>query len=253
MFFYIAKISGYILNPLAWIIVLLIVAVLIRKPAKRKRLTIISLLLLLLFTNPFIGDEAIRAWERPLSGDVRSKYEAAIVLGGDIVSYDKPSDRLIFRSGADRLLQAIDLYKNGSIKKIIISGGSGHLLYKDRTEASFVKKYLLRIGVDNKDILIENTSKNTFENAKYTAKLLQKNDITDSLLLITSSLHMRRAAACFEKQSISVKEYPTSKITGSRIKDVDHLFIPSIKTLENWNKLIHELLGYGVYKILGYC
>lgn len=214
---------------------------------------IISFLLLLIFTNPFLGDEAMRAWERPIAEKKNAGISAGILLGGDIVTYDRPSDRVIFRSGSDRLLQSVDLYKNGTIKKIIISGGSGHLIYKDRTEAAFVKKYLIGIGIDNSDILVENTSKNTFDNAKFTARLLEKNNISDSVLLITSALHMRRASACFEKQSIPVIEYPTSKITGPRLKNFEHLFIPSIKTLENWNLLIHEIIGFGVYKVLGYC
>ncbi|HLO92194.1 MAG: YdcF family protein [Chloroflexota bacterium] len=253
MFFYLSKLLGYLLNPLAWVIVLLFCAVIVRKPVKKKRFTIFALLLLLIFTNPFLGDEAIRAWEKPLVKRLSGSYNAGIVLGGDIVSYDKPSDRVIFRSGADRLLQAVELYKKKNIKKIIISGGSGHLIYRDRTEASFIKKYLINIGIESNDILVENKSKNTFENARFTAKLLQQNDSSDSLLLITSSLHMRRASGCFEKQSIAIREYPTAKITGDRLKNIDHLLIPSIKTLEQWNLLIHELLGYAMYKVMGYC
>lgn len=253
MFFYISKIFGYLLNPLSWIIILFFVSLIVRKPIKKKRLAIISFLLVLIFTNPFLGDEAVRAWEKPFTTKTSTGLSAGVLLGGDIVTYDRPADRAIFRSGSDRLLQTIDLYKKDIIKKIIISGGSGHLIYRDRTEASFIKKYLTGIGIDGSDIYVENTSKNTFENARFTARLLEKNNIHDSVLLVTSALHMRRAAACFEKQSVLVIQYPTSKITGPRIKNFDHLFIPSIKTLENWNLLIHEIIGFGVYKLLGYC
>lgn len=254
MFFYLSKILSYLLNPLAWIVILLFITVFIRKPVKKKRYIIYSLIILLIFTNPFLGDEAIRAWEKPLNKvDPGIHYTAGILLGGDIVSFDNDSERVIFRSGADRLLQAISLYETGVIKKIVISGGSGHLLYRDRTEASFIKRYLTEIGISSNDIIVENMSKNTFENARYTAKILDKNNLKDTALLITSSLHMRRAADCFRKQGIAVQEFPTSKITGKRITNFDHLFIPSITTLRNWNLLIHEILGYVVYKVLGYC
>lgn len=254
MFFYLSKILSYLLNPLAWIVILLFITVFIRKPVKKKRYIIYSLIILLIFTNPFLGDEAIRAWEKPLNKvDPGIHYTTGILLGGDIVSFDNDSERVIFRSGADRLLQAISLYETGVIKKIVISGGSGHLLYRDRTEASFIKRYLTEIGISSNDIIVENMSKNTFENARYTAKILDKNNLKDTALLITSSLHMRRAADCFRKQGIAVQEFPTSKITGKRITNFDHLFIPSITTLRNWNLLIHEILGYVVYKVLGYC
>lgn len=253
MFFYISKILSYILNPLGWIVILLFITLFVRKPLRKKRYLIISMITLLLFSNPFLGDEAIRVWEKPLNKVNDTYYTAGILLGGDIISYDKASDRVIFRSGADRLLQTISLYKSGKIKRIVISGGSGHLLYRDRTEASFIKRYLAEIGINSNDIIVENMSKNTFENAKFTAKILRSNDISDTVLLITSSMHMRRAAACFRKQGIAVEEFPTSKITGNRITNYDHLIVPSLTTLKNWNVLIHEIMGFGMYKLMGYC
>lgn len=196
----------------------------------------------------------IRLWEKPnRNSQLTTVYPAGILLCGDIVDYEKSTDRMIFRSGADRLLQTIELYHNGIIKKIVISGGSGHLIYRDRTEAAFLKIFLARIGIDPNNILFESSSKNTFENAKYTALLLKDNDIKGKMLLITSAIHMRRASATFSKAGFDIEEYPTSKITGERLHDIDHIFIPSLATLQNWNILIHEAAGYLVYKVIGYC
>lgn len=253
MFFYISKILSYIINPFAWIVILLALALFYRNPHKRRKLLTFSFLLLLLFTNPFLGDEVIRLWERPLEPTPVEKYVAGVLLCGDIASYDKSTDRIIFRSGADRLLQVIELYKKGIIKKIIVSGGSGHLIYKDRTEAAFIKKYLISIGIIEDDIIFESSSRNTIENARYSNVLLRQNRINDTVLLITSSLHMKRAAACFKKQGVMIKEYPTSKITGDRLHNFDHLFIPSVLTLKNWDLVIHEIIGYLSYKVMGYC
>jgi len=195
----------------------------------------------------------MRLWESPITQLPEKRYSIGILLGGDIITYDNATDRLIFRTGADRLLQTIDLYKKGLISKILISGGSGHLLYKDRTEAAFIKKFLVGIGVSPDDIIVENKSRNTKENAKYTIKIIQEMNIKDPALLITSALHMKRAKATFEKQGLNVVGYATSKRTGARLKTFDHLFIPSATTLKNWDLLFHEMIGYGVYKIMGYC
>jgi uncharacterized SAM-binding protein YcdF (DUF218 family) len=255
MFFTLSKIAGYMLNPLGWIIVIMLVGVLTGNPKRKKKWYILGLFLLLIFTNPFLGDEAIRVWESPIisKSDTIKKYTAGVLLCGDIASYDKPSSKIIFKSGADRLLQTIQLYHNGVLKKIIISGGSGHLLYRDRTEAAFIKKYLVTIGIKPGDIIFESRSKNTYENARFTKELLVENNIVDEVLLITSALHMKRASATFMKQGILVNEYPTSKIVGERLKNFDHLLIPSITTLNNWNLLLHEWFGYASYKISGYC
>jgi len=209
--------------------------------------------MLILFTNPFLGDEVTRLWERPMEETPVGNYTAGVLLCGDIASYDKSADRIIFRSGADRLLQIIELYKQGKIKKIIISGGSGHLIYKDRTEAAFIKKYITSIGIDADDVFFESRSRNTIENARYTSALLKEIRVNDTVLLITSSLHMKRASGCFKKQGVLVKEYPTSKITGDRLHNFDHLFIPSVLTLKNWDLVIHEIIGFISYKMMGYC
>lgn len=209
--------------------------------------------MLILFTNPFLGDEVTRLWERPMEDTPVINYTAGVLLCGDIASYDKSADRIIFRSGADRLLQIIELYKQGKIKKIIISGGSGHLIYKDRTEAAFIKKYITSIGIDADDVFFESRSRNTIENARYTSALLKEIRVNDTVLLITSSLHMKRASGCFKKQGVLIKEYPTSKITGDRLHNFDHLFIPSVLTLKNWDLVIHEIIGFISYKMMGYC
>lgn len=283
MFFYISKILGYLLNPLGWIIIFMILGMISKRSARKKRMLLISIAILVLFTNPFLGDEALNLWESPLkslselprkqhvsdtkhlssffksSGKLSPShsmiplYPAGVLLCGDIASYDHQTDRIIFKTGADRLMQTIDLYQKGIIGKIVISGGSGHLIYRDRTEATFIKKYLVGIGIDPEDIIFESRSKNTYENAKYSKELLVENRINDSVILITSALHMKRAEAVFKKQGIRVITYPTSKITGIRLTNADHLLIPSVTTLMNWNLLIHEVVGYAVYKVSGYC
>jgi uncharacterized SAM-binding protein YcdF (DUF218 family) len=254
MFFYISKILGYFINPLAWIIILFFLVLIIKSQVAKKRLGIAGFALLLFFTNPFIGDEAIRCWERPDNFLPDSAgYEYGVLLGGDIVTLENSTGKLIFRSGADRFMQTLDLYNKGTVEKIIISGGSGHLIYSDRIESLYLSKFLLQLGFPSNDMLFEGNSRNTYENAVYTHKLLTDNSSNDTIVLITSALHMKRAAKCFSNQGLYVVEYPTSRIVGKRLYNLDHLLIPSIMTLKNWDLLIHEVIGYWVYKLQGYC
>ena len=61
------------------------------------------------------------------------------------------------------------------------------------------------MGIPENDIIIENKSRNTHENAFYTGQLFEKNGFSKSNnLLITSSMHMRRAQACFENKASHV-------------------------------------------------
>ena len=47
-------------------------------------------------------------------------------------------------------------------------------------------------GVRKKDILLENQSRNTHENAIYSLKIIEEENIEGKVLLITSAFHMRR-------------------------------------------------------------
>ncbi|MGB0918798.1 MAG: YdcF family protein, partial [Flavobacteriales bacterium] len=71
-------------------------------------------------------------------------------------------------------------------------------------------------------------------------------------LLITSSAHIRRAQACFEKQGVSVQVYPAMKGVGNRRWQLDYLLVPSLDNFSKWRGLIHEWIGFLSYKVRGY-
>ena len=253
MFFIISKILVFIISPVSWIAGLLLFS-LFAKNQKRKRITFIAgVVILLFFSNSFVLDEAMRAWEIPATRyEDLATYDAGIVLGG-MVQYDEEYDRLQFYRGVDRLLQTVELYKKGKIRKILFTGGSGSIIYKDKKEAPLVKRYLLTIGIPEEDIIIESESKNTRENALNTKHVIDSLSLKGKFLLITSSFHMRRSMRCFEKAGIvDITSYSTDRYSGKRKFFLDHLFIPNTQSLENWDLLLHEIIGYIVYYCSGY-
>ncbi|HOY31212.1 MAG TPA: YdcF family protein [Bacteroidales bacterium] len=253
MFFIISKITAFLLNPLTWIIILLIAGLIFKNPKRKKRINIAAVICVLLFTNPAIIDEIIRCWEEPYSvNDKTQSYEAGVVLGGGMVTIDFIHDRLIFHENTDRFLQALHLYKCGQIKKIILSGGSGSLVFKDFLEGPLIKRYLLDIGVPDSVILVDSTSNNTYQNAVNCAAIIKTNCNKGQFLLITSAMHMKRSKACFAKQGIDAISYPTNKLVGLRRTDIGYYLIPEAEALVRWEKYLHEVIGYLVYKIMGY-
>lgn len=251
MFFIISKIASYLLTPLFWIFVLGMIAFLFRKRRAGKWILLATLILFYLFSNRFLLDEAVRAWEYPLTNqsDVGSGYDAAIVLGGGVVNYDKQTDRLIFRQNADKILQAVSLYMNDRVAYFMLSGGPGDLFVRDWFEASYMKKYLLSIGIPDSVILVDSLSQNTRENARNSAEIMAKTIPGARCLLITTSLHMPRAMGCFRKAGLDVTPFPTNKLTGGRRTDFEHLFIPQTECFIYWRNLLHEVVGYRVYKM----
>jgi uncharacterized SAM-binding protein YcdF (DUF218 family) len=253
MFFVISKILAFLVNPLFWVTVLLLWAIFIKSQVKRKRLLVFVVIVFFLLSNKFLFDEAARKWEgsMPVGTQVSSVYDVGIVLGG-FASYDTLSHNLKLSESGDRIWQTISLYKAGTIKKILISGGTGSLLHRKVTEADHVYDYLLAIGIPRKDLLMESNSRNTRENAVESARLLNENIPDARCLLITSAFHMKRSLGCFRKVHLDVTPYRTDFLAERRKWDPDKLLIPSAASLKDWHTLIREIVGYYTYKIAGY-
>ncbi len=250
MFFYLSKILEIFLSPFLWLLIILALA--IYWPKKRKILLVLSLSLFCLLGNRFLADELMRAWEGPDYQPSPTSYDAGILLGGGIVQYNKHQNKLIFRHNTDRLFQTIDLYHSGKIKKIILSGGSGDMYERETREAALLYTYLTRIGIPAVDILVDSLSDNTHENAVNTVDIIKKDKNIRSCLLITSAFHMRRAKACFAKEGLVCHPFPTNRLTGPRLYRPDHLLIPHVSGFLTYQNLLHEYIGYVVYLWMGY-
>lgn len=253
MFFVLSKILMFLIQPLVWVIALIIWSMLAKRAKIKKRTRLAALIILLFFSNSFILDEVMRAWEVDTVAweDVDADYDYGIVLGG-MISYDATYDRINFVRSSDRLMQTLELYQKGKIRKIFISGGSGSLYKQKFKEGKTVKSYLVRMGIPEEDIMEESNSRNTYENAVETAKVLKKDGVPPKCLLITSAFHMRRALGCFENQGLDVQPFVADRYAGPRKFEFAHLFIPNIEAFNTWNLLIHEVTGYVVYGVVGY-
>ena len=253
MFFYLSKILQYLVSPVVWIIVLFALSLIIKEKPLKRYLAIVSFSLLVFFTNPFIFHEFMRAWEPEAvkKNEFKKKYDYAIVLSG-MITYDCKYDRINFKSSNDRLMQAIELYSEGYCDKIFITGGSGEIFNQEYKEAELLKDFLILMGIPETDILIEKESKNTYENAVESAKILKPTENSTSYLLITSAYHMRRAAGCFTKQGFEFDIYVTDRYSGKRKFTLDQIFVPKAEALDGWTLLIHEVTGYFIYGIMNY-
>ncbi|MFD2513543.1 YdcF family protein [Pontibacter locisalis] len=254
MFFILSKTLHFLLMPYIWVIVLMLLALFL-KSQKWKRISLISsLAILIVLSNPLLSNEAWRAWEvKPMPVKDVVDYDVAVILTG-VTSYreDVP-DRIHTSKGSDRFLHPLQLYRMGKVKKFLVTGGSGYIL-KDRIpEADQIKEILLLAGVPETDIITESNSRNTRENALHTAQQLQRHPEWKKVLLVTSAFHMRRAAACFSKAGVKADSFTADFYGYERRFTPDELIIPNIASFSSWHLLIHEVTGFVVYKILGYC
>ena len=253
MFFILSKILNFLTNPLAFVLVFLLLSIFLKKPTWKKRSFWIAFSMLIFFSNDFIANEMMQAWEIAPTpyAEMKKKYDWGIVLTGVTINDKLPDDRVYFRHGADRVVHTVELYKNGIIKKIMISGGSGRLMTNAREEANELFKAMKLMGVPEADMAIENESRNTYESAVNVKKILMPEPVGE-YLLITSAFHLRRSAACFKKAGFKFDVFSTDFYTHPRYFTPEALLIPSAGAIVTWQKLLKEWIGMAAYKVAGY-
>ncbi|HEX8505211.1 MAG TPA: YdcF family protein [Hymenobacter sp.] len=254
MFFLLSKVLDFLLLPTVWLLALLLAALAARQPRRRRQWLLAATLLALLGTNNALVNEALLAWEIPpvpLSA-LPAHADAAVLLTG-ITDVDKsPHDRAYLGRGADRLTNALWLYRAGRVRRFIISGGSGAVLAKAHTEAQDLATLLRLGGVPNADILVEDRSRNTRENALFTKRLIASYPENDTLVLLTSAYHQRRALGCFRKMGLQPIAFPADFRSSDRRTTPDYWLVPNPTALQNLSLLLHEISGWLVYKVAGY-
>lgn len=254
MFFLLSKFLDVVLLPTVWLLVLLIAALLARQPRRQRQWLGAALGLTLIVTNQALVNEVLLGWEAvpvPLAALPRHS-DAAVLLTG-ISQVDKsPHDRVYLGLGADRLTNALWLYRAGRVGRIIVSGGSGAVLAKAHTEAADLATLLRLAGVPQSAILIEDRSRNTHENALFTKRLLAAHPEMNTLVLVTSAFHQRRALGSFQKVGLHPISFPAGFRSTDRRGTPDYWLVPSPAALENASLLTHEIAGWLTYKAMGY-
>jgi uncharacterized SAM-binding protein YcdF (DUF218 family) len=262
MFFILSKTLYYLVLPSTWLFASFIYFLFSKNEKWKKRLRWIVVLFIFFFSNAFIINEVFLLWElppTPFASIKQGQYEVAIVLTGVTSDYKSPKDRIYFHRGADRVLHTVRLFQEGKVKRILVSGAEfsrdGELSSTDRS----LKQVFLQCGVPDSAIWVENQSRNTYENAIFSAKMIEKYlPNARDLLLVSSAFHLRRAEACFKKAGVEVDVFSTDFYAGDGgldeigIVSLVEIFMPSLDAWLKWNILIKEVLGYVVYKFMGY-
>jgi len=158
------------------------------------------------------------AWSLPVASDLLlEKIEAAypvvpvqelpsaqaiVVLGGAMNAATPAQPLPDLSDASDRVWHASRIYHTGKAPLLVLSGGTDpHATLT--SEAGAMRVLLHDLGVPDTAMLLEGRSRNTQENARFTAALLQQRGL-QHILLVTSALHMRRAHAYFEATGLEV-------------------------------------------------
>ncbi|MCX3266051.1 YdcF family protein [Pedobacter agri] len=244
MSFIFSKLLIFALQPIIWIFVTLVFAFFTKNQQRRKNLFIFGIILLFVFSNRFLVGKVYNIYEATYPP--KKQYDIGILLGG--FSKSTKGGQLAANERGDRLIQTIYLYKTGVIKKILISGGSGKLIGSESIEADLTSTYLHNIGIPDSAVLIENRSKNTIENAKYSVEIANRNGQNASVLVITSAWHIPRSRMIFNKAFNRELDYYPTDFIGKDSYDISDFYMPDAGTLSYWQYILKEWVGLVVDK-----
>jgi len=230
---------------LVWIVFLLLLSVFTKNEVRKKRSLLLSLFFVFLFCNTFFVNEVNILFEKKAIQPIAEKYDVGIVLGG-FSKFDSTLNRPVFFEANDRLMQALVLLKNGTIKKLLISGGSASLLGKKEKEADVVAQYLKSLKISDSLIIVENKSRNTIENIENSFHILDSLKIKGRPLIISSAWHLPRVKLCVRERDADY--FPCNFMSDqSRKYEWTDYFMPSSVALYHFELLIKETVGYVFY------
>lgn len=123
--------------------------------------------------------------------------DAIVVLGAPLTPAGELTEVL-----AERVAAAAALYRAGGAPRVVASGGcTGRA---PRAEAAAIAEALAATGLA--DVLVEDRSRTTAENARYCAALLAPSGVR-SVWLVTQPFHARRAVRLFRRAGLDARAW----------------------------------------------
>lgn len=141
------------------------------------------------------------------------KVDGIIVLSGsESTLLSNAWGQVEVNEAAERNLAFMQLARQYPDARLVFSGGTGSLLHQEFKGADIASKLYQQQGLDTSNIVFERTSRNTYENAMNSKKLVNPTK-DETWILITTSWHMPRSTGIFCQQDWSVIPYPVDHST----------------------------------------
>jgi uncharacterized SAM-binding protein YcdF (DUF218 family) len=174
-----------------------------------------------------------------------------VVLGGGVLSPRRKGDpTLPDYSSYSRTMRAWQLYRDGPPRPIVVSGGEPNPQARGEPAARVMAQLLTDWGVPATDVIIEDQSRTTAENAEFSARILRERDLTEGVVMVTSATHQWRAARQFRRAGIAVTPAGCDYYADTLPLNW-HLFWPSGTAVSMNQHAWHEYLGAVWYWLRG--
>lgn len=185
-------------------------------------------------------------WQAPRLTTAPHNAQAIVVLSGGLLPADPPQPPAIANTATyARCLHAAWLYRNGWRLPIVVTGGNTSQGFN---LANAMAQIIRQQGVPSDDIWQEGAAQSTYENARFTARLLAPHRIY-RILLVTEAYHMPRSRAVFRHAGFDVVPSPcffqSSRFPGQWTDWI----LPTPNAILTCEDAFHEWLGLITYRL----
>jgi len=252
MFFVASKLFWIILEPGNLLLILLVLGLLRMATTHRSKgmlpASVASLALVAVTVLP-LGQWAIAPLETrfpPLP--LPDRVDGIILLGGAVNPVlTQAHGQFALNETGDRITETFILAKRYPDSHVLLSGGIGTLLPTGMSEAKTTEDLLVAMGMDEHRLVIEDRSRNTYENAVF-SKAVADPKPGETWILVTSAAHMPRAVGCFRHAGWEILPYPVDYQPNERWR-FDYIDLGGSLVL--LAKAAHEWLGLAGYYLTG--
>ena len=209
----------------------------------KKKIIYFSLVLFYIISTPFFANNFFKIVEgqyNKLQIEKINKVDAIVVLGGSIRINEFQNKYNVEWEDADRFFGGIKLYIEKKSKQLVFTGGKMPYNLTELSEGDVLKKYAIKYGISSDDILVTKDAFNTFEESVAVQELLGENN---SIILVSSAFHMKRAKKLFERRGFNVTAYKVDYKTAPTLKLNLISLIPSANSLLKTEIAFREILG----------
>lgn len=174
-----------------------------------------------------------------------------VVLGGAVEADTSIGrNQITVNEAGERGIALADLARRYPQARLVFSGGSGSNRADAVSEAEIVSRFADTLGVPRNRLILEQQSRNTHENAVFSARMVQPKP-GERWLLVTSAWHMPRSIGCFRKAGFDVTAYPVDYRTNWP-RDAYRLASFASTGLGELDIGVKEWIGMIAYRIAGY-
>ncbi|MCR4269424.1 YdcF family protein [Nitratireductor sp. ZSWI3] len=181
---------------------------------------------------------------------VPETVDGIVVLGGGLegsINLARGGHEL--NASGDRFVETAILARRFPEAKILISGGQGAVFLSGEGDADTAPRLLTALGVDPQRLILENGSRDTYENAVFSKRIAAPRE-GETWLLVTSAFHMPRAVGVFREAGFPVLPWPVDYKTAGNER-FGFAEDNALDSLRNVSVGIREWVAIAAYRFAG--